>query len=532
MPDLEGAGTSGRGPRALRRWLGGIPRTVWLVTALFALLLVAYSLIFPAYRGPDEPQHVDLSLFVRERLAYPDVGDRFLAGSVEESMRVVRFGRDSRHLTEEAAPPRDERPPLDDVEETGGGRINQMPQHPPLYYGGMAVGTATVDTLIPGDVTTRPFDRTVAMMRVLNALLIVPIPILAFLVVRRLGGSADAGVAAALVPVGIPQLLHIGSAVNNDNLLSLLFGVLTVLVVGVARGRTSTWVALGVGGLAGAALLTKGFAFVAPFWIGAAYLVAGWRTGQWRRAGVNLAVAMGTLLAVGGWWWIRNAVVFGTVQPGVRLLPDAPPSFEPEALWWLRRFGAWIVERFWGWFGWFDVRMPLAAIVAGAVVVGVGVLAALVMRRRLRADIVLLLVPMVGIALIVAFGAYQSYARTGLTPAIQGRYLFPGVVGLAAGAGLGLSALTGTGRRWLPPALLGGGAAMHLVALRAVMPVYWGPTAPASVGDRLGAMLAWSPWPAALWWGIVGATLAGGLWLLVELLSQARRAAPTDPESA
>jgi len=512
------------------RWWRGVPRPVWLATALFGTLLAAYAVMFPTYRGPDEPQHVDLTLLVREAMAYPALGDRFLADSVVRSMEVVRFGRDSRNLTAAAAPPPDRRPALANLEDVDADpdRINQMPQHPPLYYAAMAGATAVADALTPGSTSTRPFDGTVGLMRVLNVLLLLPVPLLAFLVVRRLGGTAEAGLAAAILPAAIPQLAHIGSVVNNDNLLTLLAGVLTVLLVGVARGALSPARAAGVGLVAGAALLTKAFALVAPVWVGAAYLLGGRRTGSRGRAWTSLAIAAGTMLAVGGWWWIRNVIIFGRPQPGLGRLADAPASFQPDALWWLRRFGAWMVERFWGWFGWFDVRMPLVAIAIAAAVVGIGVLAAAALRRRgwTAGEIALLLLPLLGIGLMVGIGAYRTYARTGITPAIQGRYLFPGVVGLAAATALGLSALPVRARRWLPLALLGGAGLMHLLAARAVIPFYWGPAVPTSVGERLRAMLAWSPWPAPVWWGIVGLILALGVWLAVEL---ARRPAPSAP---
>lgn len=110
-----------------------IPRVVWPITALFGLILLLYSVLFPTYRGPDEPQHVDLILAVRHDLAYPEFDERFVSRPIVESLRIVRFAGLSRHLTEEEATPRSRRPSFSQLAPEGPTAMpNQMPQHPPL----------------------------------------------------------------------------------------------------------------------------------------------------------------------------------------------------------------------------------------------------------------------------------------------------------------------------------------------------------------------------------------------------------------
>lgn len=64
-------------------------------------------------------------------------------------------------------------------------------------------------------------------------------------------------------------------------------------------------------------------------------------------------------LAVGGWWWVQNLLVHGTLQPDGLGLRTTDPGVQtrtfgdylPEAL---TRFGG----SFWGVFGWLEVPLP------------------------------------------------------------------------------------------------------------------------------------------------------------------------------
>src|SRR5699024_4452938 len=112
----------------------------------------------------------------------------------------------------------------------------------------------------------------------------------------------------------------------------------------VLVGNTALSTAIGLGFLAGAALLTKGFALVLPVWILAAYVLLAWRVykrhkRQWQAAVPVMtaaATSLVTAIVVGGWWWFRNLRVYGTVQPDALPRPDAPADFTPDVLQWLQ----------------------------------------------------------------------------------------------------------------------------------------------------------------------------------------------------
>src|SRR5690606_33542343 len=99
-------------------------------------------------------------------------------------------------------------------------------------------------------------------------------------------------------------------------------------------------------------------------WIAVAYLVAARRAA--RRGGRPLpVVATGALTAVvvallSGWWFLGNRRRTGSLSPTLEetLIPD-DPGFSPDAWWYAKRFVAFFVERFWGWFGLYSARMPV-----------------------------------------------------------------------------------------------------------------------------------------------------------------------------
>jgi small subunit ribosomal protein S36 len=116
-------------------------------------------------------------------------------------------------------------------------------------------------------------DRELALLRLANAAVVAPLPLLAWWAARRFGHDHRTGVVAAISLLAVPMLTHIGSTLNNDNLLTLLGAVLVALLAGVLRGDRSVRTAVLVGAVVALALLTKAFAAVFPPIVALAYLV-------------------------------------------------------------------------------------------------------------------------------------------------------------------------------------------------------------------------------------------------------------------
>lgn len=480
------------------------PPVVWGLVALHGALLVLLSVLYPTYRAPDETAHVDLVLAVTDHAGYPEMGTR-ISQRVEASIAYVRHNRvgGPEPLTAPDAPARDARPSFDEVGPPGEAEaVQQMVFHPPLYYVAAATALSVVTALVPLAYDWS-FDQVVGFLRLFGALLVLPLPWLAHRVAVRLRASPPVAVTAAVLPLAVPQLTHIGASANNDTLLIALIGALTLPAVAVARGDTTTKTAVAVGVLGGLALLTKGFAVFVPLWAAAAYGLAIMRGGG--RAAVSRgALAMGLMVVTGGWWWIRNLLTYRTIQPGIATAPPAE-TFAPDLGSWLPFYLQRLSRRFWVEPDILPDGAPPVDLFATALVL-VLCLAAVVGYREVRqrpADLGLLLVPVAALGAIVTFGAWRAYARTGALLAIHGRYLYGAMVGGCVVAALGLAALARSRVRWVPVgafavALLAQGSA----GARALT-TYWGP---AGLWPRVTAMLAWSPWPAPL---VVLAMLAG-----------------------
>lgn len=480
-------------------------RTLALVTALVALVGVLWAVLTPAFRAPDEPQHVNSVLRLAYGGGWPAAGEALVGPAVEAARDQAALASDvpGRHLDRIELPPFVGVPPLDDAERgTVSARnaladpvppgastrhldpavVDQMTQHPPLYYA-LAAGVLRVTGLAEAR-----WDLQLLGLRLFDVVLLVPLPLLTAAAVRRLAGSRPAALVAASFTLFVPQAGHILGSVTNDALVTLsgaAIGYLCVRVLtGDLRPRTAVW--LGV--VVGVGLLTKVMAAFALPVVVAAYALAPGRRGP-RALGVLVAGAVA--FAIGGWWWLRNLLVLGTVQPvGIpdRFLDDA----EPQGVWYFLRIVVTSLTRsFFGNFGWLEVRLPDALFWTAAVVLAALCAAAVVRGPARTATAVLLLQP-VALWCGVLVNAWPDYAAHGWISAVQGRYLFAGLLALGAGTALGLLALLGPRLRPAVPWVIGAAGAAAAGGLAyGFWGFYQGPGQ--SVADAATRWAGWSP---------------------------------------
>jgi len=513
---------------APRRGLGRVPVAVRALVALHGLTLVLASVLFPTYRAPDESAHVDMVVAVAQGAGYPEVGQRRISQRVIDSFAVVGHVREgeAQPLRAADAPARGERPRFADLGPDVAGDVRQqMAAHPPLYYLLAAAALSGVTAVVPftGDWS---FDQVVGFLRLFSALVVLPLPLIAYLVAGRLGAPRPAAVTAAVLPLGVPQLTHVGASVNNDTLLVLLLGLLTLPTLAVARGDRSWRTAAVAGLLGGLALLTKGFALFVPLWLAAVYGLGVLRGAGWRGMTAG-ALSVATAVAVGGWWWIRNLVVHGTVQPAGLPGPPAPEGFTPDVGFWLPFYVERLSHRFWIEPNIVPDGAPPLHLLATLVVVMLCVAAFAGCRRtgQSPADLTVVLAPLAGLGGIVTFGAWRVYARTGTPFAIHGRYLYGAVVGIAVVGALGAFTLLGARSRRLPFVALAVVVVVQATAAGLALVTYWGPP-----GARGAAVLAWSPWPALFVVGALAGAVALVAWLVPAFLDGA--AAQRSPQGA
>ena len=481
-----------------------LPPALVLILVVHVLLLLFYTALFPNYRGPDEPLHVDLiaSAADGDAVPWPAPGTYKTRAGVGAGGFITNGRIAVRQiLPADQAPARGDRPSYNDAGGTTPGRFpNQLVQHPPLYY----YATAPLLAAVPGW-QDQPLDRLVGLLRLVNVLLLAPLPLLIYYLAIRVGLVGPTPVAAAGAVLAVPQLHHIGSAVNNDNLLVLLLALMSLLVARVARGDVRRRTAATVGLVMGLALLTKGLALFLPLLVGLGYVVAASRTSL-RRVLLPGALAMTSGFAVGGWWWLRNRLLYGTFQPNGTQLEQAQltvnTSFGETGVTWLKMFVKLVNQRFWLEPGITTLSQALqTAVLSAACVTLLAVLAAPFARELRRADAFLLVVPVICLLGIVAFGSWSTWEKVIRPAGMQGRYLYGGLPSLAVLAAAG--AARGLGRRWapgLPLAVFLAGLVMQTIMIWSVLGAHWLPVGGNTV-HRLGKagenMTAWSPWPTA-----------------------------------
>ena len=463
------------------------------------VVLGAYSILLPTYRAPDEPLHIDLAHHWSVDFSYPAWDQRETGLDILNSLRLVRFAGRAAHLTTDEAPPKDERPSYEQLARIPAAQgANHLPQHPPLYY--IVAGTAErAAEVVIGD---PDFTFETWFYRLVSIAMVAPLPFAIWKAGRVIGLPDPVTVAAMLVPLAIPQYVHIGASVNNDNLQFLTTWLMAPLVLRVADGDLGRRLMITAGVVTGVGLMAKAFTFVIPAWMALALGLALLRQG---RAALPAVVRAGLVYSVptmliGGWWWVRNMILYGSLMPTRYFdIVDPVPREELDIVDYMRTWWSATIGRFWGDFGYYDTRIPRLAVTLATTVVIVALLVAIIGRDRVAqtrlGDRLLLFVPLPLLMAMQLQTALGTYLDIGQYAALQGRYWFGAIAPLCVLIGLGLAKLVGTrGRRWLPIGVLVAVGVMQFLAIDAIFSFYWG-AAGAPYADRLRAMIAWAPLP-------------------------------------
>ncbi|HZQ99952.1 MAG TPA: phospholipid carrier-dependent glycosyltransferase [Chloroflexota bacterium] len=273
---------------------------------------------------------------------------------------------------------------------------------------------------------------------------------------RRIAPSRfEVALLAAGLTASLPGFLFISALVSNDAPIAF-FGVLLLLAATAWSERRAGWGAIALAGIAlGGAALTK-----TPGLLGAPLLTAAALIGRgcWKQRAAALGTAGGLALALAGWWYARNLLLYGDLTAMHALLGrtdlwnEVPTPGEVLAD--LRGLD----ESFIGLFGWFSVRLPDLAYDAYNGLFLLGVLGLLVSawRRQLHLSrgrvLCLLWMMLVAGALL--------YTRL-IFKAFHGRLLYPALGGFAVLWALGIAQL-------LPRRLAAPLAVLLLVGLAAV----------------------------------------------------------------
>lgn len=244
-----------------------VPRWAWgALLGVYLLLAFTYSVIQPLGRCPDELAHV----------------------------QYVQFLAEERRLPYWQA--------------HGGGEAGYEAQHPPLYYALMAV----VYRL------SSPLEER-WRWHVLRWATILLLGLPMFVLCRRfftgvLNRASDLAYAATSSVMLMPLVLLYTCHTNPDGL-AMVWMTLTLYLSWraakrrIAAGAPASWQeGLWLGAISGLAALTKLSAAPALVVALAGQFYGGFRREQWR----SLAATLGAFLAVCGWYFARNAFLYGT----------------------------------------------------------------------------------------------------------------------------------------------------------------------------------------------------------------------------
>jgi 4-amino-4-deoxy-L-arabinose transferase-like glycosyltransferase len=146
--------------------------------------------------------------------------------------------------------------------------------------------------------------RAVHLLRLTSIALGAITVLVSYRIIRLLFESPAKRIIALGVVTFHPQFVYLSGSLNNDNLLFLLSAI-TLLIVLYAARHGMTWrLAAALGITLGAVLLTKVSAAFLVFPVGAAILL---HRRWWRYIPVTAVL----VVAIAGWWYVRNWALYG-----------------------------------------------------------------------------------------------------------------------------------------------------------------------------------------------------------------------------
>ncbi len=460
---------------------------------VYLALAVTYSFVFPLGQAPDEPAHFQYVLFLAQRARLPDFYRDPQAGyesyqaplyytlsaAIGKLPLSLAGGAESASSPPAASGVRSDAPPSQGVPAVGGAAAKLVAEE---THEAAREALRSTAGLPPAQRTAWHTARLVSVLfGALGIWLAYAIVHVVFPGRPHLAALVAAGIAAQ------PMYVHITSSVGNDAATVAVVGAALLLVLLILReGPAPHRVAL-LGLVLGLGMLTKDSALIT---LPVALLALVWAVGKrykpepspsfivnlgrwlvalrWARLLRSAGLMLGVALVVGGWWYVRNTVLYGKpvhypVNVDKRLPWDIYLLY-PQFLWPTLRAAARMTFRnFWATFGWtnvaiwppaYDILLALSLVPAlgwiGLIVDSArGRLGWTVFQRRafwlLVSALALMMIGVLRYVLFIHFGGGS-----------QGRYYFPVLPSLGMLAALGIDRLLPGAAKKAAPFLVGG----------------------------------------------------------------------------
>jgi 4-amino-4-deoxy-L-arabinose transferase-like glycosyltransferase len=398
-----------------RRW------GIVAILASFVVLGAVYSVVTPVFEAPDEPWHYAYALHLAN-------GGELPVQSVTQDQPWRQEGS---------------QPPLYYVVGSLLLRPLDLPwddhfaEYNPHVELGMPSARANVNMLLHGSEEDWPYQghaMGVHVLRLFSVLLSAGTVWLTYrLALEAFPGKEWVALGAAIINAFTPQFLFIGSSVNNDNAITLLASLALWRLVRVAKGdrRARSLVWLGV--VLGLAALSKLSGLGLWALTGAVFLWLGWKDRSARKVVGQAAIVFAVAVLISGWWYARNWTLYGDPTGlGVMLQIVGRRSYVPTLAELLSEAPGLAIS-YWAIFGWFNVLADRWAysvlyllLLTAALGWAIGI-ARSVSRRKIRIDVGPLVLMLWTAIVILSLGRW-----TRLTPATQGRLLFPAIGALSS----------------------------------------------------------------------------------------------------
>lgn len=284
-------------------------------------------------------------------------------------------------------------------------------------------------------------------------------------------------VAMAALNAFIPEFLFMSSLVNNDNLAAALAALLLWQIARLVRGREDGVTLASLGVLLGLGILAKVSVAIAALPAGLALVYAAWRREKRAGPAIRRAVLWGLLvvglaLAISGWWFVRNQLLFGDATGWAFVLKTnalREGPLTPAVIGWLVKG---LFKSFW--LAWIGIALDAwiyGVLLALCLAALAGLIRLLVRRRQWVCRDTWVILGLLGLHLALVFGSLLKWTATVLGTD-QARLLYPALPALLLFLTLGLA-------QWLPARRdhwLAGGLAVSFLALAIAAPwVYIAP---------------------------------------------------------
>ncbi|MBN1953667.1 MAG: glycosyltransferase family 39 protein [Anaerolineae bacterium] len=433
------------------------------ILAAFGLLGAIYSVVVPPFEASDELWHYPMVWHIANYGTLPvqdpaNIGPWRQEGSQPPLYYALAAAATFWIDTSDMTTIRHLNPHADSGVATADGNVNLVVHHP-------------VREAFPWQGTV----LAVHVIRFLSVAMGAAAVYLTFLVARQvLPGQPWLALSAAAVHAFTPMFVFISAAVNNDNLVVPLSSLALLLLLRrlqsdgeTARQSTLRYLALGV--VLGLAVLTKTSSLALTVLTAGVVVVQALRRRSWAEFLRGALATALPLLAIAGWWFLRNWRLYGDLTGFNRFFLILGTRAVPADLaqLWRERFS--FLAGYWGNFG--GLNVPMAPWVYGLldallVPAALGLLLRLLTRRRGAGELWPAGLGLVSLWALGVLIPWFWWAR--LTWSSQGRLVFPAIAAWSLLLVLGLSA-------WLPRRwrVLCGLFPLFLFVLSAVAPFAW-----------------------------------------------------------